>query len=149
MPLTVAVIAALALLFAVAARSGDVVVRMCAALAWVGTGVAFLAVWATDYRWSEQLGCVVAYPEQLGYRAPELERLPGPVEDTQSWWPLGRQCSGVDSSTGQFVSIEPGWGLSVVVYSSLLCAVFAVVAVVVRLIVSRTRGARASVIRGS
>lgn len=128
----VGVAAALFLLTFLAARSRDRVAKASAFVAWAGALVAFASSWHAAYRWSNQSGCPAAYPDEFGYRAPNWEQLPNAVSDTSSWWPLGRVCSGLDARTGQLLTIEPSWSLSIAVYSCVGCAVVAGLVVIIR-----------------
>lgn len=106
-------------------RLSDATVSNCTAAAWIGTVVGALALTVSSYRWNNQLGCREVFSRHFGYRGPHWEIAPYPVEDERSWWPLGFSCRGVSAYTREFVSIEPGWNLTVLVYGCFGCAVVA------------------------
>nr|WP_314144954.1 hypothetical protein [uncultured Rhodococcus sp.] len=116
-------------------RSRDALSKTSSALAWLAGIVAFLASWVFRYRWANQLGCRESFPEHFGYRAPNYEQARFPVDDRQSWWPMGRECIGRDSATGALVVEHTGWGLTMIVYPALICVVVALAVVVVRIAV--------------
>ena len=80
---------------------------------------------------------------QFGYRAPNYEQAPFPVDDRQSSWPLGRECIGRDSDTGMMIAEHTGWELTMVVYAALICVMVALAVVVVRIALLGRRAGRA------
>ncbi|WP_415972569.1 hypothetical protein [Rhodococcus sp. 077-4] len=115
-----------------AVRSRDGFSKAAVTLVWLPLGIAFLTLWGFSYRWASQSGCRGAFPEHFGYRPPDFEVEPFPVEDRQSWWPLGRECAGRDSDSGTVIFEHTGWGTTLIVYPALICAVVALAVVVVR-----------------
>ncbi|MDJ0360457.1 hypothetical protein QMK32_09410 [Rhodococcus sp. H29-C3] len=129
----VAVFLVLVLASIAASRSRDALSKACVTLAWLAGIVAFMTSWVFRYRWAERSGCREAFPEHFGYRAPNYEQAPFPVDDRQSWWPLGRECTGRDSDTSTMIAEYTGWGLTMVVYPALICVVVALAVVPVRI----------------
>ncbi|MFI8567532.1 hypothetical protein ACIGGF_13335 [Rhodococcus sp. NPDC078407] len=125
-----------------AARSRDGKCKVAAALVWLPLGIAFLTVWVFSHRWANQSGCRDAFPEHFGYRPPDYEVAPFPVEDRQTWWPLGRECVGRDSDTGIVVVEHTGWVTTLIVYPALTCAAGALAVVVVRMAALELRAGR-------
>ena len=121
----IVVLAVLVVMSVGSIRLRDATISNCTAAAWIGTVVGALALTVSSYRWNNQLGCREAFPRHFGYRGPNWEIAPYPVEDERSWWPLEFTCRGVSSYTGEFTSIAPGWGLTVLVYGCFGCAVVA------------------------
>ncbi|MBY3988230.1 hypothetical protein HQO84_20655 [Rhodococcus fascians] len=126
-----------------AVRSRDGLCKAAVALVWLPLGIAFLTIWAFSYRWANQSGCREAFPEYFGYRPPDYEVEPFPVEDRQTWWPLGRECVGRDSDTGTVIVEHTGWVTTMIVYPAVTCAVVALTVVVVRLSALGRRAGRA------
>ncbi|MDI9933345.1 hypothetical protein QM588_23260 [Rhodococcus sp. IEGM 1354] len=116
-----------------AVRSRDGLSKAAVTLVWFPLGIAFLTIWAFSYRWANQSGCRGAFSEHFGYRSPHFEVAPFPVEDRQTWWPLGRECVGRDSDTGTVIVEHTGWVTTMIVYPALACAVVALAVVAVRL----------------
>lgn len=125
-----------------AVRSRDGLSRAAVMLVWLPLGIAFLTVWVFSHRWANQSGCREAFPEHFGYRPPDFEVAPFPVDDRQAWWPLGRECIGRDSDTGMVVVEHTGWVTTVIVYPALICAVVALAIVVVRMTALELRADR-------
>ena len=125
-----------------AARSRDCTCKAAVTLVWLPLGIAFLTVWVFSHRWANQSGCREAFPEHFGYRPPDFEVAPFPVDDRQAWWPLGRECIGRDSDTGMVVVEHTGWVTTVIVYPALICAVVALAVVVVRMTALELRADR-------
>ena len=113
-----------------AVRSRDGLSKAAVALVWLPLGIAFLTLWVFSNRWRS--GCRKAFPEHFGYRPPDYEVAPFPVEDRQTWWPLGRECVGRDSDTGTVVVEHTGWVTTMIVYPTVTCAVVALAVVVGR-----------------
>ena len=119
------VLVALLVMSVTSFRMRDATVSNCTAAAWIGTVMGALLLTVSSYRWNNQLGCREAFPRHFGYKGPNWEIAPYPVQDERSWWPLGFSCRGVSAYTREFVSIEPGWNLTVLVYGCFGCAVVA------------------------
>ncbi|OYD70071.1 hypothetical protein [Rhodococcus sp. OK302] len=122
------------MVFGVAVRSRDQVVKRCAGLAGTAMLLAYGALSVAQYRWINSHGCREIFPEQFGYRAPNWEQAIGSVEDAQTWWPIGNECSGTDVDTGDFVVIQNDWGVSTLIYAAIGVAVLALIMTVIRVV---------------